>query len=376
MSSDDVKLTLGAALAGCMVAVGLSAVLGFQTFLYFQIFPSDAQQYKLLVAWLWLSDAVHTCLMCTAIWQYLILNFAHPDIVETIFPLVPSLSACISALMTDVVIRAIAMIVSLTALITLSVNTFYGWRIHKLSKHNWWLTGPIAFLSIVRVGLALTTTTEMFIEKTFPAFGAKFKILFTSGLAISAVTDIIVSAARYYYLRNVRQVLTFITIAVFSLIMMSPTQGYSMNHEAVDAVVIFTINDGCLTCGVVLASIACWLSMPHNFVYLAIYFSIAKLYSNSVLATLNLRNWYRHRYVGSRPLGIPMKRPGGASNEPNSIVGGSLPAHRQVTSTDMNGLPGKMEVFVDHQVEYNVGDFPRGDRYDGDGHSNKSINIA
>jgi len=248
----------------------------------------------------------------------------------------------------------------------LSVNTFYGWRIHKLSKHNWWLTGPIAILSIVRVGLAFTTTTEMFIEKTFPAFGAKFKVLFTSGLAISAVTDIIVSAARYYYLRNVRQ-------------------GYSMNHEAVDAVVVFTINDGCLTCAVVLASIACWLSMPHNFVYLAIYFSIAKLYSNSVLATLNLRNWYRHRYIGPRPLGIQMKRPGANgvnSNDPGSIAPGmnsnSIPSHKHVTSADMDGLPGKMEVFVDHQVEYNIGDFQRGDldRYDGDTHSNKSTNIA
>ncbi|KAJ7746927.1 hypothetical protein DFH07DRAFT_962770 [Mycena maculata] len=338
--------TLGAALAGCMVAVGLSAVLGFQTFLYFQIFPSDANSYKLLVAWLWLSDAVHTVLMCTAIWQYIIVNFSNPDIVNKIFPAIPS-------------------IVSLTALITLSVNTFYGWRIHKLSKHNWWLSGPIAVLSVIRVGLAFTTTTEMLLEKTFTAFAAKFKVLFTSGLAISAVTDIIVSSARYYYLRNVRQ-------------------GYSMTHEAVDAVVVFTINDGFLTCGVVLASIICWLSM-HNFVYLAIYFSIAKLYSNSVLATLNLRNWYRHRYVGSRPLGIQMKRPVGGVNAPDphasmapGVNSNSLPTHKHVTSADMHGLPGKMEVFVDHQVEYNVGDFPRGevDRYDVDTHSNKSMNVA
>ncbi|KAJ7623425.1 hypothetical protein FB45DRAFT_1061340 [Roridomyces roridus] len=369
----DVHPTLGALLAGSMAAVGLSAVLGFQTFLYFQIFPSDAQQYKLLVVWLWASDAVHTVLIGTSIWHYLISNFANPDIVKEIFP-------------------PIAVVVSLTALITLSVNTFYGWRIHRrelhcpvyeslnfplVSKQNWWLTTPIAFLSIIRVGLAVATTTEMFIERTFPAFGGKFKGLFTSGLAISAITDIIVSAARYYYLRIVRQ-------------------GYSMSHEAVDSVLVFTINDGCLTCAVVLASIACWLSMPHNFVYLAIYFSIAKLYSNSVLATyaarqlylhilisqcsLNLRNWYRHRYIGSRPIGIQMKRPNNAA-EQNALTPAtgtnSLPTHGRLPSAERNGLPGKMEVFVDvdHQVEYSVGNFPRGD-HDTDTHSNKSMTVA
>ncbi|KAJ7132068.1 hypothetical protein C8R44DRAFT_772945 [Mycena epipterygia] len=345
--SSDVRSTLGAALAGCIAAVGLSAVLGFQTFLYFQIFPSDAHRYKILVAWIWITDAVHTVLICTAVWQYIILNFSNPEIVENIFP-------------------AVAVTVSLTAVITLSVNVFYGWRIHKLSKHNWWLSGPIAFLSIVRVGLAFTTTTEMLLSRTFPAFAGRFKILFTSGLAISAVTDIIVSGARYYYIRTIRQ-------------------GYTMSHEAVDAVVVFTINDGCLTCAVVIISIACWLSMPHNFVYLGIYFTIAKFYSNSVLATLNLRNWYRHRYVGPRPIGIPMKHPisiNGVHSTTDPHPGNSninRPPHKKVQSSDVNGMPGKMEVFIDHQVEYNVGDFPRENNYDVDAHSSssrKSLNIA
>jgi hypothetical protein len=102
-------------------------VLGFQTFLYFQIFPSDALRYKLLVwiirffltdnqelmsvcqvAWIWcahwqywdqvptkradrITDAAHSGLICTAIWQYVIVNFSNPDVVQTIFPFVPSI---------------------------------------------------------------------------------------------------------------------------------------------------------------------------------------------------------------------------------------------------------------------------------------------
>ncbi|KAJ7026274.1 hypothetical protein C8F04DRAFT_1268185 [Mycena alexandri] len=344
--SSSVLPTLGAALAGSMIAVGLSAVLGFQTFLYFQIFPSDAHQYKFLHGFGTadtrisrfsdehkaprIADAVHTALVCTGVWQYIILNFAHPEIVENIFPV-------------------IAITVAMTAVITLS-----------------------AVLSIVRVGLAFgtlkfinvdspdsvlfrrkATTTEMLLSKTFPAFAARFKILFTSGLAISAITDVIVSGARYYFLRNLRQ-------------------GYSMPHEAVDAVVVFTINDGCLTCAVVIVSIVCWLSMPHNFVYLGIYFTIAKFYANSVLATLNLRNWYRHRYIVSRPIGLSTKHPlhvngGHDSNLVSPGTNSNLLGH-PVQSAD---VPPKMQVFVDHQVEY-VNDFPRKDHEDG--HSNLSRN--
>ncbi|KAJ3820294.1 hypothetical protein EV361DRAFT_365574 [Lentinula raphanica] len=338
--SSDVRSTLGAAFIGCMIAVGLSAVLGFQTFLYFRIFASDALRYKLLVGWIWATDVVHTVLVCTSVWQYLIVNYENSGIVKKIFP-------------------TVAITIATTAVVTLSVNSFYAWRIHKMSKHNWWLTGPIAFLSVIRVGLAFTTTVEMLITKTFPEFATKFKILFTSGLFVSAVTDVIISVARYYYLRNLKQ-------------------GYLPTQEVVDTVVVFTINDGFLTCAVVIASIGFWLGMPHNFVYLGIYFTISKFYSNSVLATLNLRNWYRHQYTWNRPYGLSMIRT--TNND-----GSRTHAHDRATSMipSSSGSPskhahpisideGRVEVFVDHQVEYNVGNLIPEDLDALETHSNKS----
>ncbi|KAJ6606438.1 hypothetical protein DFH09DRAFT_1387483 [Mycena vulgaris] len=337
--SSEVRSTIGATVAGCMIAVGLSAVLGFQTFLYFQIFPSDVVKYKLLVAWTWAMDAAHTILICTTVWQYTIQHFGDPDGVRQIVP-------------------ALSIAVAVTAVTTLTVNLFYGWRIHKLSKQNWWLTAPIVLLCIARVVLAFTTTAEMIMTKTFAAYGAQFGNLLTAGLIVSAVTDVLVSSARYYYLRNLKQ-------------------GYT------DAVVVFTINDGCLTCAVVLATIGCWLGMPDNLIWLGIYFTIAKFYSNSLLATLNLRNWHRHRYAWPAPMSIPMTRPQGnnglsSNNGPHSILTGSAvgdPSAKRSQSDDIHGMPARMEVFVDHQVEYNVGDFPRGDP-DDTRSSRKSKNVA
>ncbi|KAK7023974.1 hypothetical protein R3P38DRAFT_1082718 [Favolaschia claudopus] len=332
MSSEEVRLSVGAAFAGCMVAVALSAITGFQTFLYFQIFPGDALRYKILVVWIWLLDAAHTLTICFSVWTYTITNFGDVDYTKQI---VPSLAAT----------------VAFTAITTVSVNCFYAWRIHKMSKATWWLTGTILLLAITRLALAFVTTTEMVLTKTFPAFADGFKLVLTCGMSVSAATDIVVSIARYYYLRNLKQ-------------------GYSGTQEVVDAVVVFTINDGCLTCAVAIAAIIFLLRMPGNMVWLSIYFSIGKLFSNSVLATLNLRNWYRYR---PRPMGIPMTgRP--QAHGTHTVSSGPPMVDKRGIDLDSQ----RMEVFVDQQVEYNVavGGFMSGDNMSAHDHSNKSTDVV
>ncbi|KAF5377119.1 hypothetical protein D9757_008803 [Collybiopsis confluens] len=255
-------------------------------------------------------------------WHYLITNYGNPFESAEIYPTIP-------------------VGIIMTALITLSVNSFYGWRIFKLSKHNWWLTGSIAFLSLARVALALASASEMFKLKTFLGF-LQNKILFTSGLSVSVLTDIVISAARYHYLKALKQ-------------------GYSQTQELVDRVVIFTVNDGVLTCAVVIVCIAFWLGMPYNFVYMAIYFTVSKFYSNSVLATLNLRNWHRHQYAWpGRALGLSMMQPTairerGARDSETILPVPADSAHiNKSSSPDLESGRLEVEVFVARQVEYDA----------------------
>ncbi|KAJ7736025.1 hypothetical protein DFH07DRAFT_966986 [Mycena maculata] len=341
-SQPDVKTTVGALLAGCFVSVALSAILGFQTFLYFQIFPSDRIRYKALVVWIWILDALHTVLICTALWEFTILNFGDVEQANRIFP-------------------TVAATVVVTGVTTVSANAFYGWRIHKLSKQNLWISGPIAFLSFCRISLSVVNAVEMHIYQTFSKFASKFKLLITAGLAVSAITDILVYGTRYYYLRNLQQ-------------------GYLMTQEVVDGILVFTVNDGLLTCAVAIAAISCWLGM-HNYIWLGIFFSLAKrieVYSNSVLATLNLRNWYRHR-PPNMSSGIPMKRTTVASDRHNGGHPGLTSDKQPRPSLGDDGMPARMEVFVDHQVEYNVDVGDLGRTEDEDAHSRssrKSMTIA
>jgi len=337
----DIRFTIGAALAGCIVAVGLSAVLAFQTFLYFQIFPNDSTRYKFLVAWIWLVDAAHTVLICTGVWHYAILNFGNPAA-------------------TAVIVPGFALNNVMTTTITFSVNLFYLSRIHKLSRGNWFFTVPIAILCFSRLFVSYSTTIVMFRAKTFHTFLAEFKPVLISSLSVSAATELAIAGSRWYFLKTIRA-------------------GYTMSHEAVDAVMVFTVNDGIMTCAVIMISGACFLAMPHYWVFTAVFFSIGKMSGNSLLATLNLRNWYRHRHTEPQALNMNTKRSRG---DPNLKSNTPSATHRSLHPADkmeMNSRPGKVEVYVDHQVEF-VEEFPLAERggygRDSDTPSNKSVEIA
>ncbi|KAJ6510717.1 hypothetical protein C8R45DRAFT_1161614 [Mycena sanguinolenta] len=330
---DGLPLTLGALLGGCMAAVGLSAIVGFQTFLYFKLFPMDTLLYKSLVAWVWITDTAHTFAVCTMIWQYAVLNYNNPA----------KLLEIVSAYPVHVILTVIA---------TLNANLFYTWRIHKMSKSNWWITGPLCLLCLVRTILGLFVATEMFIiePRTWDNLGAHFNAGILSGWSVSATTDVVISVARYYYLHDLKQ-------------------GYMPTKEMVDAVVVFTINDGLLSCATVITTIVCFLTMKKNFVWIALFCTLAKrrifnnlrelplirvsVFSNSLLTTLNLRNWFRHR---QRPMGIPLTR---HVTTRNTLQLGHLPEKNTQSSNhdDMHHIPAAVEVFVDQEIEYAVGKY-------------------
>ncbi|KAJ7072614.1 hypothetical protein C8F01DRAFT_254924 [Mycena amicta] len=319
----DVRLTIGAAFIGCLVAVGLSAVLGFQAFLYFRIFPHDSSRYKFLVAWIWFVDTAHTVLISLGVWHYAIMNYGNPAATTLIFP-------------------GFALNNVMTTSITFSVNTFYLLRIHRLSKGNWWFTVPIAILCLSRLSVSYSTTIVMFRAKTFHTFLAQYKGVLIGSLSVSAATELAIAGSRWYFLKKIAR------------------DGYAVTHEAVDAVLVFTVNDGIMTCAVILVSATCFLTMPHYWVFTGVFFSIAKMSGNSLLATLLMRNWYRHKHVNPVARTIPMRARGQFSDglqntHPRSRASLDNESARNV---DLNRKPAKMEVFVDHQVEL-VEDFPR-----------------
>ncbi|KAF7359846.1 hypothetical protein MVEN_00710000 [Mycena venus] len=330
----NILTTLGALVVGAFACVALSAVVGFQTFLYFKMFPKDKLHYKILVAWVWITDTAHTLSVCITIWEYGVINFGNPDRLLDVVPPYPAhiVTTLIATLNANLYVNSHYWTQwSLWPLYLIWMFSFYIWRIHNLSGHKWLLTCVIGMLSLTRTALGFSLASEMSLAKKFANILPQFQVVRIIAFSVSATTDISISAARYYYLRELKQ-------------------GYTTTQEMADAVVIFTINDGLLTSAMAIAIIACVVTMRHNFVWVAIYFSLSKVFANSVLTTLNLRNWYRHRH---RPMGFTLSHPQ-AQAARNALQMG------HVTSTDKIGvqnidISATMEIVVDKEVEYNVG---------------------
>ncbi|KAJ6543981.1 hypothetical protein B0H19DRAFT_1267291 [Mycena capillaripes] len=231
--------TLGSLIGGCMVSVGLSAIVGIQTFLYFRLFPMDTLPFKLLVAWVWITDAGHTIALLEILPCVRSIEKVKHNHILGDGQCIPGTYLFSYEFITN---NRTQVNVIITLIATLNANLFYTWRIHKMSKYNWWLTGPICVLCVTRTGLGLFTTTELhvlwFLTKTWINMAAHFQANVIAGLAVSAGTDIVISTARYYYLRDLKQ-------------------GYMANQEMMDTVVILTINDGIITSATAIACIAC-----------------------------------------------------------------------------------------------------------------------
>ncbi|KAJ7849908.1 hypothetical protein B0H13DRAFT_2361006 [Mycena leptocephala] len=340
----DIHLTIGAAQVGCLVAVGLSAVLSFQTFLYFQIFPNDSSRYKFLVFWIWLVDLAHTALICTAVWHYAIDNYGNPAATAVIHP-----GFAPNSIMTVNITFSVNMLCTQMILVVLPLMILVFENLQLLfdedsqmavSKGNLYFTIPIvrmltlssntATYNIHRLSFASPVSRWLMsgyhIAKTFQNF-LPHKAILIATLSVSACTELVIAGSRWYFLRCIRE-------------------GYSMSHEAVDAVLVFTYDlvgspiTSALSpyliphirSAVVVAAVTCFIAMPHYWIFTAFFFSIAKVSGNSLLATLNLRNWYRHRHVEPQARNIPMLPRGQFNDTQNPSL--SIHVHKQATTID------------------------------------------
>ncbi|KIM83161.1 hypothetical protein PILCRDRAFT_819939 [Piloderma croceum F 1598] len=207
----------------------------------------------------WVLDVLHTCFIMASIWNYLIPHFG--DVARVDF---------IPWFMSIVV----------TAILTILVHCFMARRIYKLTKNDWRITAPILILAVLR----LFTTAEMIRIKSFKGFYEKVRWLFTLGLGLSSAVDVLITVTLCYKLRSSR------------------TGSRGMDN-IIDSLVLYTFENGSLTCVGTILSMICWLTMPHSKIFLGLHFMIAKLYANSLLATLNTRKALSDNRVQTTPSG-------------------------------------------------------------------------
>lgn len=64
-------------------------------------------------------------------------------------------------------------------------------------------------------------------------------------------------------------------------------------NSILNALIAYTINTGLLTSMMCFVSMITHAVMPHNFIFIGVYFPLSGLYSNALLGSLNARDWFR-----------------------------------------------------------------------------------
>ncbi|EMD32503.1 hypothetical protein CERSUDRAFT_118538 [Gelatoporia subvermispora B] len=255
MFSSSPRPTVGSILVGGLLSSFLSGTVFMQFILYFRIYPNDAFRIKSMVAAIWALDMFHTIMIYLACWDYLIRNWTN----DAIFDYIPWM---------------IGVTVALTALITFIVQCFFAYRVYTVSNRNIYVTAPIAFLALLRVVFALVSMGEMIRLSSYSAFSSRYGWVFTTGLSLSSALDVLVTVSLCYFLRRSRS-------------------GFKGMNHIIDLLTLYTVQNGLLTGVTTIAALILWLALSNSLLFLTLHFCIAKLYANSLLATLNARKSLR-----------------------------------------------------------------------------------
>ncbi|KAJ7660294.1 hypothetical protein DFH06DRAFT_1194197 [Mycena polygramma] len=249
--------TIGALLVGTLVSYALFGVATTQAYIYYGRFRDDLLRLKLLVAGVWCGECAHTICIGMSIYDMLIADSGPPgDPVR----LPPSLLA--STL--------------IGSLVSFVVQAFFALRIYVLTRPSasWlWTCIPILCL-VLSFARLLPPNIVLFafgIREPVPRFLARWGWLFDTLWAVSAANDLITAG----------------TLVV--LLWMRRDDGVAGTIAVVDKLIAWTIETGVVTSIASIIMMSVFVSMPFNFVWLAWFVVIPRLFSNSLFASLNSR---------------------------------------------------------------------------------------
>ncbi|TRM58826.1 hypothetical protein BD626DRAFT_180211 [Schizophyllum amplum] len=245
--------TMGAAYVGVIASGILHGVSLIQAWYYFT-HQRDPWHTIILVSAVLLFDTVHQGLISYTVYYYVIANYGNA---VTIGELVWSL-------LVEVYFNAFT---------GLLVQSFLAMRIWRLSNRNVWLTSAVCTFILAEFGCCLAFASLSLHLKTFVEL-AELSPLSISVNALAAAGDVLIA------------------VILCTLLHRSRT-GFHRSDTIINKLIIFAVNTGVLTSLCAVGSLISITVAGNTFWYIAFFFCMGRLYSNSLLATLNARKMIR-----------------------------------------------------------------------------------
>jgi len=259
--------TIGALFVGFGVSSALFGTMCSQGWAYVNRYPLDRPAYKLLVAFIWLLELVDQAFIGHATYYYAISGWGNPLVL---------IKKPVWSLILQVTLGAFAGAV---------VKICFAMRVYRFSQRNIPVTAIIVVLALAQLAFACIYTAEAFQVHSLLEVD-KLKVIGSLSLGLGVATDMVTAAALCFFLRNLRT-------------------GYTKDDSLINRLTLYAINTGVLSSACSLTALILYDIMPDNFIFMAFYFVLTKLYGNSFLATLNTRRVLRGRGTDNEATTMP-----------------------------------------------------------------------
>jgi len=247
---DVAKEVFATIFIGFSVSTMLYGASVLQVYLYFRRY-SDRWTLKTMVATLWLFDTLTTIFAAHSLFLFVwgFLNGKVQPFIAWSF-------------------TAEKMLVTI---ITFIAQCFYARTIMEISGRNKITTASISFLAITAFGLGIYTTVHLFKNPALASISTR-SFLIVSGLVqgLAALNDIAITGTLSYYL-HIRRT------------------GLPSAEKLLDTLILYALSRGVLTAVAQIMFLVLNVALPHHEYWLPFHMVVGKLYVNSVLATLNVR---------------------------------------------------------------------------------------
>ncbi|KAI6144535.1 hypothetical protein BKA82DRAFT_1004481 [Pisolithus tinctorius] len=248
------------ALIGGFVSVMLYGITTLQTYVYYMHYSEDASATKFLVAVIWVLDSLYASFMCRMLYYYLVTNYGIPTSLEY---LVWSLPA---SLLVDV-------------LVVFVVQCFFAHKIYHLCRPQvkWLVTAPILISVLAHFGFGMGMAVFMFVNtEASAAEQIRFSVLIPYG-ALAIVPEGLITASLCILLYD-----------------SSSRSMFPRTKQLLNTLIIYAVNRCLLTLLVAIGELTASVYQQNTWATV-LDFIIGKLYANSLLASLNTRQFLRNQ---------------------------------------------------------------------------------
>ncbi|KAG7094380.1 hypothetical protein E1B28_007980 [Marasmius oreades] len=253
--------TLGLLFNVAIITAALWGAGSLQGWFYFRKYNSrDPIGTRLLIAFIMVADTVQEAMICEAVYKYAVSMHGDP------------------AAMTHMV-KTILIELFFAGAIGFAVQQFYIYRIFRLSNNNYYIAGIVSLLSFVSLallwGYAIVTLGYSSLGELI-----RQQDWATALNVMSAVTDLAITVAMIWCLQGKKT-------------------GFRKSTDIINRMIIFTFNTGIVTTVLSIADVITLNTMPETFVYMGFFLIRDRFYTNSILVTLNSREYIKGSAVST-----------------------------------------------------------------------------